>query len=252
MCSTINRKTKDIIVKDNQVIIRYSIIRNTDINKPRITYFVRVIPEENTEDLYGFYIVLYSDPIIPCEIEIKAEQALKRQLRKHGKYQNSEIIFKRDNKKGNAISGIEDIGFEWHVTRKSNWDEKSQELDRFFLYVQYRFKENPSYMVCKTLKIKPCPLKSERPVLIQFETEPIYANLITRDILKKTLLVENTSLNEWKKKHILVSRAGYGRKVFYYVAHINQAFEKRFESTKPEDKRWYKKLYKHLRYYYGN
>lgn len=236
---------------DNQVVITYVVTRNTDTENQRITYFIEIISEKDMEYLRRLHIVLYSDPIIPCEIEAKAEQALNRHLRKNSKYQHRDIIFKRDNRGSNAISGIEDVGFEWYTTRKSTKEEKIQELGKFLLYVQYRFKQYPSYMLCKTLNIIPNPLTSEKPVLIQFEPTPINANLITRDMLKEILHVGNTSLDIWKKKHILVSRAGYGRNVFYYVSHINQAFEKRFTSNTPEDKRWYKKLYKILKYNYG-
>ena len=236
---------------DNQIIITYGIARNTSTNNQRITYFIYIIPEENTENFDWLHPVLYTDPIIPCEIEAKAEQALTRHLRKHKKYQHREIIFKRNNHDKHAISGIEDVGFEWHTTRQSTRGAKIQELDNFLFYVQYHLQDDPRYRIPKSLTIIPHPLTSETPVLIQFEPEPFYADLITRDMLKEILHVENTSLDTWKRKHILVSRAGYGRRVFYYVSHINQAFEKRFNSNNPTDKRWYKKLYKHLKYYYG-
>lgn len=236
---------------DNQIIITYGIVRNTCSENQRITYFVYTIPEENTENFDWLHTVLYSDPIIPCEIEAKAEQALTRHLRKNPKYLHRDIIFKRNNQGRHAISGIEDVDFQWHTTRKSTQQEKTQELDTFLFYVQYNLKKYPTYSVCENLNIIPNPLTSETPVLIKFEPEPICANLITRDMLKTTLCVGNTSLDVWKKKHILVSRAGYGRRVFYYVSHINQAFEKRFNSKAPADKRWYKKLYKILKYNYG-
>lgn len=239
---------KGCVMDDNQIIITYGIARNTDTNNQRITYFIYIIPEENTENLDWLHPVLYTDPIIPCEIEEKAEQALTRHLRKNPKYQHRDIIFKRNSQDRHAISGIEDIGFEWHTTRKSTPKEKIQELDKFLFYVQYRFKEYPKYSVCESLNIIPNPLTSETPVLIQFKPKPIYANLTTRDMLKKTLCVGNTSLDVWKRKHILVSRAGYRKRVFYYVSHINQAFEKRFSSEDPRDKRWYNKLYKTLKH----
>lgn len=242
---------KGYVMNDNQIIITYGIARNTSSENQRITYFVYTIPEENTENLDWLHTVLYSDPIIPCEIEAKAEQALTRHLRKNPRYQKRDIIFKRNNHGRHAISGIEDVGFEWRTTRQSTQEEKEQELYKFLLHVQYHFKEYPTYSVCETLNIIPNPLTSTTPVLIQFETRPIYAHLITRDMLKKTLHVENTSLDEWKKKHILVSRGGYGIYVFYYVLHINQAFEKRFSSNDPTDKRWYKRLYKTLKHHYG-
>lgn len=242
---------KGYVMNDNQIIITYGIARNTSSENQRITYFVYTIPEENTENLDWLHTVLYSDPIIPCEIEAKAEQALTRHLRKHKKYQHREIIFKRNNHGEHAISGIENVGFEWRTTRKSSWRDKVLELDTFFLYIQYHFKENPSYRVCKTLEIIPKPLTSETPVLVQFKGIPDLRDLVKRETLKETLHVKDTSLNEWKRKHILVSRAGYRTRVFYYVSHINQAFAKRFSSKKPTDKRWYRKTYKNLRFYYG-
>ncbi len=237
---------------DTQIIITYIIKRNInpEKGKERITYYIYAASEKDPEELDWLHPVLYSDPIIPCEIEARAEQALLRHLRKNPKYQKCDITFKRDRHGRYAISGIENVGFKWHTTRESNWRDKVRELDAF-LYAQYPFKENPLYRVCESLKIIPNPLTSEIPVLVQFEGNPDGADLVKRETLKETLHVENTSLNEWKRKHILVSRAGYKTRVFYYVSHINQAFAKRFSSKNPTDKRWYKKLYKTLKYNYG-
>ncbi|MBR4625485.1 MAG: hypothetical protein IKO56_08125 [Alphaproteobacteria bacterium] len=235
-------------MNDNQVFIKYRIIRNTEKDNKGITYFVSVISNNETDDLKWLDTELHSDPIIPCEIERKAEQALKRRLRRKEKYQNRDVIFKRDNEKENAISGIEDVGFQWHTTRKSSWDEKLQELNAFLLHAQYRVK-HPEYRLCEDLEIIPTPLKSVKPILVQFEGIPYGTDLIRRQDLMKIFHFTDTTLDTWKKKHILVSRAGTNREVFYFVSHINKAFEKRFNSQKPSDKKWYKTIYDRLKHF---
>lgn len=233
---------------DNQLVITYGITRNTDTNNQRITYFIYIIPEENTENLDWLHPVLYSDPIIPCEIEAKAEQTLTRHIRKNPKYQHRDIIFKRNNKGRYAISGIEDIGFEWHTTRKSTWHEKTQELLAFVLHAQYNIK-HPKDRICSDLEIIPYPLTSSKPILVQFKGKPDGADLISRQKMMGILHASDTSLDTWHNEHKLVARAGIKGAKFYFVSHINKAFEKLFYSKKEEDKNWYARRYDTLKHF---
>lgn len=236
------------VMNDKQIIITYGIARNTSKEYPKITYCVYIISEENTEKLDWLHTVLYSDPIIPCEIEARAEQALTRHLRKNPKYQHRNIIFRRNNQGRNAISGIEDIGFEWHTTRKNSWEEKTQELEKFLLYAQYNIK-HPQNRICSDLEIIPDPLTSVKPVLVQFKGKPGGADLISRQKMMDILHASDTSLDTWHNNHILVARAGIKPNKFYFVSHINKSFEKLFYSKKKEYKDWYARRYYKLKYF---
>ena len=235
-------------MNDNQIIITYGIARNTSSENQRITYFVYTIPEENTENLDWLRTVLYSDPIIPCEIEAKAEQALIRHLRKNPKYQKRDIIFKRNNQGRHAISGIEDIDFQWHTTRQSSWEEKTQELEKFLLHAQYNIKHTQN-RICSDLEMIPDPLTSTKPVLVQFKGKPAGADLISRQKMIDILHASDTSLDTWHNNHMLVARAGIKPNKFYFVSHINKSFEKMFYSKKKEYKDWYARRYYKLKHF---
>lgn len=241
---------KGYVMNDNQIIITYGIARNTSSENQRITYFVYTIPEENTENLDWLHPVLYTDPIIPCEIEAKAEQALTRHLRKNPKYQHRNIIFKRNNQGKHAISGIEDVDFQWHTTRQSSWEEKTQELEKFLLHVQYHITDSTCrYRLCSDLEIIPTPLTSVKPVLIQFKGVPEGRDLVRRQYMIKFFGLSRTTLDTWKREKILVSDIGTKKEAFYRVSKINESFQKQFYSKKLEDKKRYKKFYKFFKYY---